>query len=97
MNWFRLAQYNPIVPIIISSYDYTYNILRVLYRGQGPYEYPDVSPHIYNKIQNLLRYRNYSAAKKILDRLSSSKVPEKETEEEKQEMLNELYERGFLD
>lgn len=97
MSWFKKCQYNPVVPIQISSYNYTYNLLKVLYRGQGPYEYPNVSPFIYNKIANLLRYRNYRAAKKILDNLSPVKNKNDYTEEEKNQMLDELYERGFLD
>lgn len=97
MNWYKTAQYQPVVPIMISSYSYAYNTLKVLYRGKGPYEYPGVSPFIYNKIQNLLRYRNYKAAKQILDKLSSQKNPQGHTDEEKREMLDELYERGFLD
>lgn len=96
MNWFKMSQYNPVVPMQISSYDYTYNRLYVLFRGKGPYMYPNVSPFIYNKITTLLRHRNYSSVKAILDKLSLTKNPPDHSKEEKEDMLNQLYEEGYL-
>ena len=100
MNWYKkvqltnkikLSQTN--IPIDIYSYNETHGELKILFNDKGPYTYHNVNPFIYNKIKYLLSKRNYSTASKILRNISKN-TPH--TEEEKNEMLNELYERGIL-
>ena len=90
MNWYKIAQ--EYAPIGITSYDNNGN-LGITFNGGKRYNYENVPPIVYDRIDSLLRKRNYSAAQEVLKNLSSKN---KETEEDKQGMLNELYERGIL-
>ncbi len=84
MNWFKQAQQYS--PIAIVSYDHDGN-LGISFNGGKKYNYPDVSPFYYNKIQTLLKVKNYRKAQEILKNLSGNML---HTEEEKQQMLSEL-------
>ena len=91
MNWFKTAQQYP--PIAIVSYTKDYGELGISFNGGKKYVYENINPMDYNRIDTLLRHRNYSAAQKLLQSWSQKK---KETEEDRQGMLDELYERGIL-
>ena len=84
MNWFKKAQQTP--PIAIVSYDHDGN-LGISFNGRKKYSYPDISQFYYNKIQTLLRVKNYKEVQKMLKNLSANRP---HTEEEKQQMLSEL-------
>ena len=87
MNWYKIAQeYAPIGIVSYFSGD-----LEISFNGGKKYTYENVPPVLYDRLDGLLRKGNYSAAQKILQNLSSKND---ETEEDKQEMLNELYERA---
>lgn len=87
MSWYKKAQEYP--PIAITSYD-SYGDLGITFNGGKKYVYENINPADYNRIDTLLRKRNYRAAQKILANWSPKK------EENEQEMLEELYERGIL-
>lgn len=95
--WFHMNSQNKFAqsntPISIYSYSKTYGELKILFNNKGPYTYYNVSPYTYNKIRYLLNKKNYSYVNKILRNISKN-TPH--TEEEKSEMLDELYERGYL-
>lgn len=96
MNWYKKSGKYEGVPFIrIAYYNQTYNELAVYYSNKGPYVYPNVSPYQYNLIANLIRRKNYRAAKKTLDTFSLSKKPRPETPEQKEEILKEMEERGL--
>lgn len=90
MNWYKIAQ--EYAPIGITSYD-SYGNLGITFNGGKKYVYENVNPMDYNRIDILLKNRNYKAAQKLLQSWSPKK---EETEEDRQEMLNELYDRGIL-
>ncbi len=90
MNWYKIAQ--EYAPIGIVSYD-DYGELGISFNGGKKYIYENINPKDYEYLDSLLRNRNYSKAQSILQVWSSRR---KETKEDKQEMLNELYEREIL-
>jgi hypothetical protein len=85
MNWFKKAQFNH-APIAIVSYN-SYGELGISFNGGKKYIYPDVSPFYKEKIEKLLKFKNYKAAQKLLSNLSTNRS---DSEEEKQQMLSEL-------
>lgn len=80
-------------PIDIYSYNKTDEELKILFKNKGPYTYYNVNPDMYNKIKYLINKKNYHAVNKILRNISKN-TPY--TEKEKEEMLNQLYEEGYL-
>lgn len=90
MNWFKQAQQYP--PIAILSYD-NYGDLAVSFNGGKKYVYPNVTPDNYNYIKSLLRNKNYRKVQEILKNISDARP---DSEEDKQQMLNQLYEEGHL-
>jgi len=90
MNWYKIAQEYP--PIAIASYN-SYGELVIIFNGVGRYVYTNIVPYNYNKIKSLLDNKNYRAAQKLL---SSWGTKNTETEEDREEMLTELYDRGYL-
>lgn len=92
----KTAQFNPVVPIRIVSYEPSYGgKLEISFRGGRNYKYPNVSPYLYNYIASLLSHRNYKSVEKILRNISPLKEKDY-TEEEKTQMLEELYKGGLL-
>ena len=91
MNWYKKSQLN--IPIQIVSYIPEYGELGISFNRGKKYIYPDVNPFTYNKIHTLLRVKNYKQVQKILKNLSANRP---DTEEEKQQMLDELYDSGLL-
>jgi hypothetical protein len=89
-NWYKKAQQAN--PISIISYNST-GELGISFNGGKAYVYPNVSPFVYKKIQTLLRVKNY---KKVQDMLKNLSANNQETEEDRQQMLNQLYEDGHL-
>lgn len=90
MNWYKTSQS---VPIAISSYTPEYGELVVSFNGGKGYTYPGVSPFIYEKIRRLLSVKNYREVQNMLKNLSANR---EDTEEDKQQMLNQLYDEGYL-
>jgi hypothetical protein len=90
MNWYKTAQEYP--PIAIASYN-SYGELVIIFNGMRRYVYTNIVPDNYNKIKSLLDNKNYTAAQKLL---SVWGTKNKETEEDREEMLTELYDRGYL-
>ena len=80
MNWFKQTQQAP--PIAIVSYIPEYGELGISFRGSKKYVYSDVSPFLYEKINILLRVKNYKEVQKILKNLSAkaTKIEEKKQE-----------------
>jgi len=70
MSWYKKSQRVP--PISISSYSSQYVQLNISFADnpQKIYTYYKVSPHIYEKIEKLLRFKNYPEVANILNRLS---------------------------
>lgn len=95
MNWYRIAQ--QVAPISVVSYFPSIGELGISFKGSRTYIYPNVSPFLYDRINVLLRVKNHREVSKILRNLSVKKeeVPE-ETQQDRDEMLDEVYERGFL-
>jgi hypothetical protein len=99
MSWYKESKkYNSIITIL--SYN-KLGELAVMFNNTKRYVYPGVSPHLYEKIERLLSRNNSSAVIRILQNLSKTNKKEEEknrdhTNEEKQEMMNELQERGIL-
>ena len=91
MNWHKRAQ--KIAPISIISYIPSYEELGISFNGGKKYIYPNVNPFIYNQIRNLLKVKNYRKVQEILKNLS---VKQKETNEDKKQMLDQLYDEGHL-
>ncbi len=92
MNWYKKAQ--EIRPIAITSYFDSIGELGISFSGGKTYIYPDVSPFLYEKINILLRVKNYREVSKILRRISENS--KKNEEKEREEILNDLYNRGIL-
>lgn len=92
MNWYRTAQ--QVTPIAIVSYFPNIGELGISFNGGKKYVYPNVSPYLYDRINVLLRVKNHREVSKILRNLSPKK--EEETQEDRDEMLNELYDGGLL-
>ena len=90
MNWYKKAQQIP--PIAILSYN-SYGDLAVSFNGGKRYVYPDVTPDDYNYMKNLLKVKNYKKVQEILKNMSANRP---ETEEDKQQMLNQLCDEGEL-
>ena len=67
-------------------------LLKLFFCGKK-YIYPDVNPYVYNKINTLLRVKNYKEVQKILKNLSINRP---DTEEDKQQMLDQLYNEAYL-
>lgn len=80
MNWYKQAKYD-FPPISILSYD-GYGDLSISFNGGKKYVYPDVSPFYKDKIDFLLRKKNYKAVDVLLRNLSrtSKKDPQIATE-----------------
>ena len=78
MNWYKQAQF---ASIAITSCDQTWNELGISFNGGPAYTYPDVSPHLYEKIRKLLYRKNYSEVGKILNRLSKNTQQKDEPKE----------------
>ncbi len=91
MNWYKKSQ--QVVPIAIVSYFPNIGELGISFNGGKKYVYPDISPFLYERIDILLRVKNYREVSKILRNISTKK---EETQEDKDEMLDELYDRGYL-
>ena len=91
MNWYKKAQQN--IPIRIISYIPQHGELGISFNRGKKYIYPNVTPFTYSRIQTLLKVKNYREVQKILKNLSINRP---DTKEEKQEMLDELYEEGLL-
>ena len=91
MNWYKKAQ--NIKPISITSYTHI-GELGISFSGGKTYIYPDVSPFLYEKISTLLRVKNFREVSKILRRISENS--KNNEEKEREEILNDLYERGIL-
>ena len=91
MNWFKQAQTYP--PIAIVSYFPSYGELGISFNGGKKYTYYDINPDNHAYLKSLLKNKNYEVAESIL---RSWGKQNEETEEDKQEILNELYERGIL-
>jgi len=92
MNWYKIAQ--QVLPISIVSYSPNIGELGISFNGGKKYIYLDVSPFLHDKINTLLRVKNYKKVNEILRNISVKK--EEETPADKGEMLNELYEEGLL-
>ena len=92
-NWYKNIKISQNIPISIVSYSPQTAELGISFNGGQKYVYPKVSPFVYNKIETLLRVKNYSKVQEVLKNLSANKP---ETQEDKDEMLNELYDRGIL-
>ena len=90
MNWYKIAQ--QFAPIAITSYS-KIGELGISFNGGKKYIYYNVSPFDYDKIRALLRVKNYREVQKILKNLSKNRH---DTEEEKQQMLQQLYDEGYL-
>lgn len=90
MNWYKIAQ-QQYAPIAIVSY--FKGDLGIVFNGGKKYTYEKINPDDYANLDRLLKHKNYKAAQEILRNWSPKK---EETEEDRQEMLNELYERGVL-
>ena len=90
MSWYKTAQ--QILPITIVSYN-NLDELGISFSGGKTYIYPNVSPFYHNKIQTLLRVKNYREVQKILKSLSANRP---DTENERKQMLNQLYDEGHL-
>ena len=91
MNWYKTSQ--KYAPIAIISYIPEYGELGISFNGSKKYIYPGVTPFNYNEIQILLRVKNYKKVQKILKNLSANRP---DSEEDKQQMLNQLYDEGYL-
>lgn len=91
MNWFKQAQ--QYAPIAIVSYVPSSGELGIVFNGGKKYTYKNINPPNYEYIDSLLKNRNYRKAQEVL---KSWSLKREETEEDKQEMLNELYDRGIL-
>jgi hypothetical protein len=75
MNWYKISQQVPWIQI--SHYNQTDNELTVRFGGGDKmYTYEGVNPDGYRKIGIFLKYKNYKAAKKLLDQWAAlSKQP----------------------
>ena len=91
MSWYKKAQ--QVVPISIVSYFPNIGELGISFNGGKTYVYPDVSPFLYERIDTLLRVKNYREVSKILKNISKK---EEKTPEDSDEMVDELYDRGDL-
>lgn len=91
MNWYKIAQLR--APIAITSYNETYNQLGISFAGSKTYTYENIVPDDHNYLESLLKNRNYPKAQEVLE---SWRTKRQETEEDRQEMLTELYDRGVL-
>ena len=91
MNWYKTAQ--QYAPIAIISYIPGYGELGISFNGGKKYIYPKVNPPLYNKIENLLKFKNYKKVQQILKNISDNRP---DSEEEKQQMLDQLYDEGYL-
>ncbi len=91
MNWYKKSQ--EIKPISIISYNHI-GELGISFNGGKTYIYPDVSPFLYEKINILLRVKNFREVSRILRKVSENSKENKEKERE--EILNDLYDRGIL-
>ncbi len=88
-SWYKRAQ--KIVPISIVSYFPNIGELGISFNRGKTYIYPDVSPFLYDRINTLLRVKNYKEVNKILKNISeNNKNNEKE---DREEILNDLYDR----
>jgi len=64
MNWYKRAQNKP-----ISLGSYIGNQMEIYFNGRGPYYYI-VEPPIYNQIEKLLKFNNFSKVSKILKEIA---------------------------
>ncbi len=92
MNWYRTAQ--QIAPIAIVSYFPNIGELGISFNGGKKYVYLDISPFLYDRMNVLLRVKNYREVSKILRNLSPKK--EEETPADRDEMYDELVGKGLL-
>jgi len=90
LNWYKKAQNNT-NPIVITFYN-SYGELGVSFNGGKTYIYLNVNPYVYDKIKRLLRNKNYREVNKILKNISGKG----KEEDNRKEILDELYERGIL-
>ena len=81
------------IPISIISYSDETGELGISFNSGKKYIYPNVSPFVFDKIEKLLKIKNYKEVQKMLKNLSDNQP---DTEEDKQQMLNQLYEEGYL-
>lgn len=68
MNWFKKAA----VPFMITSYNSNGDMTVRFKNNNKLYTYYDVNNRTYHKLENLLKYKNYSAAMKILNHLANN-------------------------
>ena len=88
MNWYKIAQAYP--SIAIASYN-SYGDLAIIFEGVRREVYENISPDRFGHLKSLLSHKNYSDAARLIDGWK-----EKETEADRNEMLTELYDRGYL-
>lgn len=92
MNWFKLAQ----VSVKFLSYN-SYGEFEVLI-GDKPYTYYDISPYIANKLKWMIENLPVGVALKQLKHYSDPdryrQLNNQKTERD--EIMDELYERGIL-
>ena len=100
MNWYKKAK-GPILDFLSHN---SYGELRISINGNS-YTYYGVSPYWANKLKWMIEKSNIPSGI-IIQRLKKFSDPKKYKElnpstghstEEKQEIMNELYERGILD
>ena len=96
MNWYKESQSVPIQWLSFSQYPGdVYGEMGISFNGGQKYIYKDVSFDESEKIRKLLRNKNYSFVNKLLRNISDRQKKE-DTKEDKEEILNELYEREIL-
>ena len=92
MNWYKKSQ--EYAPIAITSYFPGTGELGISFNGGKIYKYIDINSFTYDKIYKLLKVKNYKTVNSILRTISEKN--KKNEEENREEILNELYERGYL-
>ena len=90
MNWYKISQ-QQFAPIAIVSY--FGDELGISFNGGKKYVYDNINQDNHDDLEFLLKKHNYRAAE---EKIRSWRPKQEETEEDRQEMLNELYERGIL-
>ena len=90
MNWYKIAKQYATIAIVSYSYDGT---LGIVFNGGKKYIYENINIDNYGYLNSLLKNRNYRKAQEILKSWSSKN---EETDEDRQEILNELYDRDIL-
>jgi hypothetical protein len=84
----KMAQTYP--SIAIAAYN-NYGELVIIFEGVRREVYENVSPDTFGYLKSLLSHKNFKDAAILIDGLKK-----RETEEDRNEMLTELYDRGYL-